>query len=210
MKRRHRVAGGAAFLVSCLLYGSALVPTSYAENAPPGQDGGNATPPLVQQMVGTWNVQQRMWPGPGAKVVALPSAVAHRILIGGTILQETMKPMAGSKQTQFTRMAYFDYNPTNRQYEYFSLDTRAPQMMNERSQEADSQSKPEDQSSVTLYGGTFVAPQWGEAKNVSFRYRIVIGEIEKKRQLVRLYFTPLAGENTTEFRAFEYVYTLRH
>jgi hypothetical protein len=210
MKHRYWVVGAVSFLVACFLCGSVLAPTSHAENAPPSKNDNNAAPPLVRQMVGTWSVQQRMWPGPGAKAIDLPPAVAHRILIGGTILQETMKLPAGSKQTAFARMAYFDYNPTNRQYEYFSLDTRAPQMMNERSQEADSQSKPEDQSSVTLYGGTFVAPQWGEAKNVSFRYRIVIGEIAKKRQLVRLYFTPLAGENTAEFRAFEYVYTLRH
>ena len=60
---------------------------------------------------------------------------------------------------------------------------------------------------IRLYGGGFVAPQWGESKNVAFTHRLTVGEIEKDRQLVQLYLTPQAGESSKEFLAFEYVYT---
>ena len=90
------------------------------------------------------------------------------------------------------------------------MDTRAPQMMNERSHKADVAGESQDSGAKTLYGGTFVATQWGEARNVPFRYRIVIGEVVKERQVVRLHLTPLSGENRREFLAFEYVYTRHH
>jgi hypothetical protein len=53
----------------------------------------------------------------------------------------------------------------------------------------------------------FIAPQWGESKNVSFRYRIVISRVEREQQAVRLYLTPQSGANVNEFLAFEYAYT---
>jgi hypothetical protein len=58
---------------------------------------------------------------------------------------------------------------------------------------------------VKLKGGTFVAAQWGEAKNVEFKYRLTMGEVQKDQQVVRLYLTP-QGEDAKEFLAFEYVY----
>jgi hypothetical protein len=62
---------------------------------------------------------------------------------------------------------------------------------------------------LTLYGGRFVAPQWGESKDVPFRYRIVVGLVKEEGQAVRLYLTPQSGANNKEFLAFEYVYTRR-
>jgi hypothetical protein len=56
------------------------------------------TLPLLQRMAGTWDVQQRMWPGPEAAAADLPSAIAHRDLIGGKYLEETMEP-ASSEAT---------------------------------------------------------------------------------------------------------------
>jgi hypothetical protein len=120
--------------------------------------------------------------------------------------QEVMSTLPGSKDS-FTRISYFGYNAVNHQYEYFSLDTRAPQMMNERSLGASggaSASGP-----VNLLGGDFVAPQWGTTKNAAFRYRIVVGPIKDNRQEVELYLTPLSAEPRPEFLAFKYVYT-RH
>ena len=157
-------------------------------------------------MVGTWKVQQRMWPGFGAEAINLPPAVARRHLIAGAFLEEVMEPAKQSEKESFVRTAYFNYNAVSQQYEYFSLDSRAPQMMNERSDKAAEQSKP-DKGGIKLYGGSFVAPQWGEAKNVAFTYRLTVGEIEKDRQVVQLYLTPQAGESPKEFLAFEYVYT---
>jgi hypothetical protein len=52
-----------------------------------------------------------------------------------------------------------------------------------------------------------VAPQWGDAKNVAFTYRRTIGPVEMDRQLVQLYLTPIQGERSVEFLAFEYIYT---
>jgi hypothetical protein len=147
-------------------------------------------------MIGTWDVRQRMWPGAAAKAIDLPPAVAHRVLIGSAILQEVMTLASRSSEARFTRVAYFDYNAVNQQYEYFSLDTRAPQMMNERSRAAGAQGKSPHRGRLTLYGGRFVAPQWGESKNVAFRYRIVVGNLEKEQQAVRLYLTPQSGART--------------
>lgn len=169
-------------------------------------------PSLIQEMVGIWDVQQRMWPGAGAKAIELPPTVAARNLIGNTVLYELMTLAPGSTQESFTRVAYFNYNSVNRQYEYFSLDTRAPQMMNERSNAAIT-SETRDQDAIKLQGGRFVAAQWGDAKNVPFHYRIEVGKIENDRQLVRLYLTPeskkSAAQSAKEFLAFEYIYTRR-
>jgi hypothetical protein len=184
-----------------------LTAIACAEDAPLGENRDEAAPPLIQQMIGTWDVRQRMWPGAAAKAIDLPPAVAHRVLIGGAIVQEVMTLAPESSETPFTRIAYFDYNAVNRQYEYFSLDTRAPQMMNERSLAAGAQGESQHRGALTLFGGRFLAPQWGEARNVPFRYRIVVGRVEKEHQAVRLYLTPLSEANTKEFLAFEYVYT---
>ena len=51
-------------------------------------------------------------------------------------------------------------------------------MMNERGDKGEDQSKP-GKEGIKLYGGVFVAPQWGESKNVAFTYRLTVGEIEK-------------------------------
>ena len=179
---------------------------AYAQNAPPHAPSNNSSSYLMQQMVGTWKVQQRMWPGFGAEAINLPQAVARRHLIAGAFLEEVMEPAKKSDKESFIRTAYFNYNADSQQYKYFSLDSRAPQMMNERSDKAAEQSKP-DKGGIKLYGGSFVAPQWGEAKNVAFTYRLTVGEIEKDRQVVQLYLTPQAGESPKEFVAFEYVYT---
>lgn len=210
MKHCFYVARMSAYLVVCILWGSLLTAIACAEDAPLGEDGNDAAPPLIQQMIGTWDVRQRMWPGATAKAIDLPPAVAHRVLIGNTILQEVMTLGPESRETPFTRVAYFEYNAVSRQYEYFSLDTRAPQMMNERSLAAGAQGKAQQRGALTLYGGRFVAPQWGEARNVPFRYRIVVGHVEQKQQAVRLYLTPLSGANIKEFLAFEYLYARRN
>jgi hypothetical protein len=207
VKQRSCVARLSLCLVLCILYGSWLPTIACADEAPLGKDGSDASTPLIQQMIGDWDVRQRMWPGAAAKAIELPPAVAHRVLIGSAILQETMSLPSESTETPFTRIAYFDHNTVSRQYEYFSLDTRAPQMMNERSLAAGAESNSQHLGALTLYGGRFVAPRWGELTNVPFRYRIVVGPVEKDQQAVRLYLTPQSGANTKEFLAFEYGYT---
>jgi hypothetical protein len=156
---------------------------------------------LIGEMVGTWRVQEWMWGGPGSEAASLPAAVAERQAIGAEFVQEVMSAPAGGKGA-FTRISYFGYNAVNQQFEYFSLDTRAPQMMNQRSIDADV-----GPSGVNLLGGTFIASQWGNTTNGAFRYRIVVGPVQNDRQEVDLYLTPLSASAQPEFLAFKYVYS---
>jgi hypothetical protein len=165
-------------------------------------------PPLVQTMAGTWDVQQRMWPGPGMAPVQLPAAVAHRELIDGKYLAEIMQPAAAdaSGKGAFRRDALFNFNAVTKRYEYTSLDTRAPQIMAEMSQPTSSDLSG---AALTLQGGTFFAPEWGSAKNVHFKYRLTVGAVKSDRQILQLYLTPQDVLPDKEFLAFEYVYTRR-
>lgn len=165
----------------------------------------DAAATLVHSMLGTWDVKEWMWPAPGGTAVQLPSAVAQRQLVGSDFIQETMSATPGSKGP-FTRLAYFGYNAVNQNYEYFSLDTRAPQMMNERSFGA---SGAAPRNAIDLLGSTFVAPQWGRFTNAAFRYRLVVGPVQHDSQEVVLYLTPLSGAGQPEFEAFKYLYTRR-
>ncbi|HMN78290.1 MAG TPA: DUF1579 family protein [Burkholderiaceae bacterium] len=167
-------------------------------------------PQLLQHMAGTWEVQQRMWPAPGAAAVDLPPAIARRQLIDGKYLEEVMEPLRGdtSQATSFRRNALFNYNAVAKRYEYTSLDTRAPQLMTEISPpRADPELSPG--RDLSLQGGFFVASEWGSAKNVPFKYRLNIGDIKEGRQIVRLFLTPRAVLPKKEFLAFEYVYSQR-
>ena len=159
----------------------------------------------MQRMVGVWKVEQRFWPGAGAEPIDLPPAIARRRMVEGAFLEEIMESERASGPTSFTRIAYLNYNAVNRQYEYFSLDSRAPQMMNERTYEAGVEGRSANGNGMTLYGDSFVAPRWGEARNAGFRYRITIRAVENDRQLVHLHLTPQSEEGR-EFLAFEYVY----
>jgi hypothetical protein len=165
-------------------------------------------PELLSNMTGTWDVQQRMWPGPKANAVNLPPAVAERRLVRDTYLEETMHP-ADDRADQsggFTRHALLNYNPVNSRYEYMSLDSRAPQLMLEQSLPVVSGPTAAE---LKLQGGSFLAPEWGSSKNVRFKYRLTIGTIREGKQTVRLYLTPQTVLPKVEFLAFEYVYTKR-
>lgn len=70
------------------------------------------------------------------------------------------------------RMLLRSTTPSPRQYEYFSIDTRAPQAMSEKSllTQVSNESK-----ELKLSGGTFVAPEWGLASDVRSKYRLTVG-----------------------------------
>jgi len=167
--------------------------------------GAQETVPLIPQMVGTWDVAQRMWPGPNSAPMTLPAAIAQRHLVGNLLLQETMEAVPGSKPP-FTRVANFGFNAVTREYEYFTWDSRAPQMMSEKSRPAIASGN-RASDAVALYGGLFLAPQWGQMKAMTFRYRFTLGRIHAGRQTARLYLTPQSGPSRSEFLAMEYVYT---
>jgi hypothetical protein len=178
----------------------AAVTLSLIGVAPLGATTG-AAQPLLTRMIGTWTVAQRMWPAPGAVAVALPRATAKRRLIGNAFLQEEMTQASGAVGAAFTRVAYLNYNSINSTWEYVSLDTRAPQVMNERGSASNAT------GALNLNGDRFVAAQWGPHKNAAFRYRLVVGPVRSDRQDVSLFLTPLSFAPAKEFRAFEYVYT---
>ena len=92
---------------------------STAAAAASGPAPADNMPPLIRDMAGTWQVQQRMWPAPNAEPLNLPAAVARRRLLGG-FLQEDMRARSAKPGDAFTRVAYFNYNPVSQQYEYFS------------------------------------------------------------------------------------------
>lgn len=166
-------------------------------------------PQLLQRMAGTWDVQQRLWPAPGAPAVELPPAVAHRQLVEGRYLEESMELAAAdaSPAAVFRRHALLNYNPVAKRYEYTSLDSRAPQLMTEIGSPLRS---PEPLGVLRLQGGRFLAPAWGDSKNVPFRYRLTVGPVQADQtQTVQLYLTPEAVLPKKEFLAFEYVYRKR-
>ncbi len=182
------------------------VAASTAAAGSPAQDAS----PLLQRMAGTWDVQQRMRPAPGAPAVELPRAVAQRHLVDGKYLDESMEPVPDadvSPAATFRRQALLTYNPVAKRFEYTSLDTRAPQLMTEIGSPLPSS---DPGGPVWLQGGHFVAPDWGGSKNVPFRYRLTIGPVQPDgKQTVQLHLTPQAVLPKKEFVAFEYVYSKR-
>jgi hypothetical protein len=162
-------------------------------------------PPLVEAMAGTWNVQQKMWTGPSVPPTELPPAIAQRHLVDGKYLEESMHPSAlkPGQDGYFVRNAFLNYNAATKKYEYFSIDTRAPQAMNEQSAAAETPTTAKD---LTLVGSTFTAPEWGKEKNVTFAYRLMVGVVRDGNQTVQLFLTPQSKLPKTEFVAFEYQY----
>lgn len=183
--------------LACVIGWIAVASAAHSEPAAPAE----SVTPLIRQMAGNWRVEPKMWPGPDAKAIELPEATAQRRIVNNAFLQEEMIGAAGSQQEAFTRIAYVSFNTINQQYEYFSLDSRLPQMMSYAlpgaNQARDGQ--------LELRGTSFVAPAWGQAKNVPFMYRLTIGAVERDRQVVRLFLKEQRPQ-TKEFLAFEYLY----
>lgn len=185
-------------LLVCLL---CMVSMSTPANAQDTESTSTSVTTFMRQMTGTWHVRSRMWPSPNAKAIELPAALAHRELIRDSFLQEVMEPSDKAPEPEFTRIAYFSYNSINQQYEYFSIDSRLPQMMSYAVPGANKMHG----GKVELIGSSFVAPQWGEKKNVPFMYRLTIGPVQNGSQVVQMFLTEQNGEGK-EFLAFEYVY----
>ncbi|MQA81655.1 MAG: DUF1579 domain-containing protein [Streptosporangiales bacterium] len=83
---------------------------------------------LLTQLAGTWDVRQRTWAGPGSDPVTLPAATAHRRLVHDAYVEESMTLAENDDGEQFTRHAVITRNDVNQTFEYFSIDSRLPQM----------------------------------------------------------------------------------
>lgn len=165
----------------------ASAPPTHAQVPSSGSASRDVVPPRIQEMVGTWEVTQRMWTAAGASPIDLPPALARRRVIEGAFLEEIMTLAPGIQTEPFTRVAYVAYNTVHQQLEYFSIDSRAPQMMRGTSYDADIAANLRNQREIVLYGENFVASQWGDSKNAAFRYRLVLGGLDGQQQTVRLY-----------------------
>jgi hypothetical protein len=181
-----------------------LMAAGWAQAADLPSDAKPPVPPLLQKMEGNWTVSEKMWPGSGQEVIDLPAATAHRRLIQKSFLEEVMEPTPAGASDSFNRTSYFEFNSATHKYEYFSLDSRLPQMMNERSAIVDPTLSSD--CGVKLEGGHFVAPMWGKAHNVPFGYTLVVGAVKGDRQTVQLFLTPESGTDRSAFLAFEYLY----
>jgi hypothetical protein len=161
--------------------------------------------PFLTAMAGEWDVDQTMWTGPEAKPVKLPAAIAvRRIVDGGGFLEEQMT-LAGPSEESFTRTSHINRNAVDGVFEYFSIDTRAPQQMHYQSQTSDMNFNGE----LQFKGATFVAEQWGDKKNAAFAYRVELTPVVGNRQTLRLYLRPLEVGTPREFVAFRYEYRRR-
>lgn len=163
------------------------------------------TSPLLAEMVGTWDVEQQTWAGPNVEAMELPAAVANRRLVSGAYLQEEMTLAPNASGDPFDRSSYLNYNGVSGYYEYFSVDSRAPQQMHYKAPKGSMGVE----DTTKLDGGIFTAAEWGDLKNVTFRYRAEISPIEEGHQIFRLFLTPTRGNDPQEFLAFQYNYTKR-
>jgi len=182
-----------------------VLPSAWAKTALKNESG------WASQLTGTWDVAQSMRTKSGEPAARLPPAIAQRDLMKGGFVRETMsnaKTSRGSPSADeaFNRVAIINCNPVDHQLEYFSIDSRAPQAMNERSLGADCTTPTMNSDGLQLNGGEFTAPKWGDQVNVTFRYRLQMEPIRDGKQRVALLLTPKDG---VEFEAFEYLYTRR-
>ena len=87
------------------------------------------TSPLLEEMAGTWNVEQQTWAGPHVEATELPAAVANRRRVGGAYLQHEKTFAPKTTRDTFVPSGYLNYKRVSGYYEYFSVDSRAPQQM---------------------------------------------------------------------------------
>jgi hypothetical protein len=157
---------------------------------------------MLRPLSGTFAVENRLWPEPGADPV-ISVAVVRRRLLDDMYLEEVMTPAAGADQPAFTRVSYLCFNVLNRRWEYVSLDTRIPaQLMYELSADdkvGEGQTLVLDLPGFTLPGwGSDVTGQWA-------RQRREITLEDPDRQLMRQYWTLPATPQ--EYLAVSYVYS---
>jgi len=105
---------------------------TYAETKPPQTTAAQlmsqprAEDEQLARLVGTWDVVATLWPAPGAQPVVTKGLVAERRMLGGTLLQEIMRPARASKVPDFWRIDYLNYDRVEGRWKYVSLDTRFP------------------------------------------------------------------------------------
>jgi uncharacterized protein DUF1579 len=155
---------------------------------------------LLRSMVGTWKVDQRIWPGPGIAPITSPAFIAHRQMVGN-FLQEKMEAVPRSGVDSFTRFAYFTFNNASHHWESIVIDTRYPILMYETSFDNSEQNSNE----FTVYLPEFIIPPFNRALGGQLgKERRVVTVESADHNIVRQYWTAPGGK---EFLAIEYDYT---
>src|SRR5438552_16529338 len=93
-------------ILKYLLAITALALSSFAEDKVPGIVRDRPIPDLIRDMAGTWQVQQKMWPGADKDPVTVPSAVAHRRLLVGLFSEEVMENVPQAEGDSVRRFAW--------------------------------------------------------------------------------------------------------
>lgn len=161
----------------------------------------DAVAQALRTMEGTWEATQQMWGGPDTNAAPLPPATVRRHMLAETTLLEEMELSAEAEPLAFRRTAVLNFNPVSQRFEYFSIDSRAPQAMLSRSEVLSSPGF----GIIEFDGGDFTAPEWGSFRNTVFHYRVSLTGIGTPSQTFRLLLTPRSG-SLQEFLAFEYNY----
>jgi hypothetical protein len=153
-------------------------------------------------MVGTFAVENTLWPAPDAGPIVSSPAVARRRMVDDLYLEEVMQPAPGADGPAFTRIHYLDFNYLNRRWEYVSLDTRIPaQLMYELSVDDTTR----EGNTIVLHLPSFTLPGWGpEVTGQTARQRRELVVESPDRQTMRQYWTLPAAP---EYLAVYYAYT---
>lgn len=151
----------------------------------------------LEQMVGTWRVQQTVRATTDAEPVVYTDITAHRSWMeGGGVLQEVMEGTSNGKH--FTRLALLTYNNIEQRYELASTDTRTPGVMS-------LQNVSDDGSNVLTFYQTFTLGGRGrELSGQTVKLRHVLRIKSNDRNVMQQYWTLPAAK---EFLAIEYIYT---
>lgn len=193
----------ASFAIAAMTIGPSMMSADNAHAQ--ALAGSGPLVPLLEGMTGQWQVKQTMWTGPNAPPVEQPPAIAvRRLAAGGGFIEEEMTLATGS-ENPFTRTSHINFNAIDGVFEYFSIDTRAPQQMHYQSQPVASDFK----GALQFKGGAFVAGQWGDRKNAAFAYRVELSPVKDGHQTMQLFLRPIAAGPQREFVAFKYEYQKR-
>jgi hypothetical protein len=80
---------------------------------------------FLAAQTGTWDVIATLWPSPDARPKVMRGLVAVRKMIGA-YLQELLQPAPGSKNPDFQRIDYLNFDHVEGRWKYVSMDTRFP------------------------------------------------------------------------------------
>nr|WP_321983370.1 hypothetical protein [uncultured Lichenicoccus sp.] len=80
---------------------------------------------LIAQRVGHWDVQETVWPAPGAAPIVTTGLVAERTMMG-SLLQELLRPRADVTAASVQRLDMLSFNRLEGRWDYVSFDSRDP------------------------------------------------------------------------------------